>query len=85
MRIAPHQRTLQVLGVRLDQQLVGVETVAALGLVGPVDAIAVQQTRPCLGQIRVPVGIGALANVDALQLVPAGVIEETQLHLLGVG
>ena len=84
VRVAPHQGTLQVLGVRLDQQLVGIEAMAALRIVGSVHAITVQQAGTRLGQIRVPVGVGALANVNALSLVPAAGIEQAQLDLRGV-
>ncbi len=58
---------------------------AALGVVGSVHAIAVQQPRTCLRQIAVPVAVGALANVDALHLVPPGGVEQAQLDFLRVG
>src|SRR5262249_55921168 len=40
MRIAPAQGSVEGLGVRIEQQLVGVEAVAAMRVVGAVDAIA---------------------------------------------
>src|SRR5689334_21715491 len=42
MRIAPDQPAGEPLGVGIEQQLVGIEAVAAFGRVGPMDAIAVE-------------------------------------------
>ena len=81
VRVAPLQRSLQVLGVGLDQELVRIETVAALGIVRPVHAIAVQQARTCLRKVDMPVVVGALAQLDALDFVPAGTVEQAQLDL----
>ena len=39
--IAPAQLAFDVLGVRLDQQLVGIEAMAVFGVVGAMHAIAV--------------------------------------------
>ena len=49
--IAPHELTLQVPGIGLDQQLMRIESMAAFGLVRSVYAIAVQQSWPRLGKI----------------------------------
>jgi len=45
MRVAPDQPAGKRLGVRVDEQLVGVETKAALGLVGPMHPVAVELAR----------------------------------------
>ena len=83
VRIAPDQLPLQVLCIGLDEQLVRVEAIAFLGRVRPMHAIAVQQARTRLRQIRVPDLIGTLAQLDPLQLVLAAGIEQTQLHFVG--
>src|ERR1700676_2326222 len=41
MRVGPAERTVQRLGVGIEQELVGIEAMAAAGVVGAVDAIAV--------------------------------------------
>ena len=70
--------------VRIEQQLVRVEAMSFLGPVGAVDAVAVEQAGPRLRQVAVPDLVGALAQLDALQLAPAGRVEEAQLDALGV-
>jgi len=47
---------------------VGVEAVAVLGLVGPVDAVAVELPRPDVGQVGVPDQVGAVDDLDAMRL-----------------
>ncbi len=70
------------LRVRVDQELVRVEAVPALRVVGPMDAVAVALAGTDTGQIAVPVERGALDDLDAL-LVVVGVVQ-AQLHALGV-
>ncbi len=84
MRIAPDQAAGDPFGVRIEQQLVGVETVAALGIVGAVHAIAVELARDDVGQIAMPDVIGALGERDAFQLAPAWPVEQAQLDLFGM-
>ena len=57
----------------------------ALGIVRSIHAIAIQQSWTRFRQIRVPYLIGALAQGDALYLMPATRIKNTQLDFLGVG
>src|SRR6185437_12722971 len=85
MRIAPDEGALQPLGVRLDQQFVGVESPPLLRAVGAVDPIAVEESRPGFGKIAVPDLIRAFAQPDALRLMMARLIKKAQLHLLRVG
>ncbi len=85
VRVAPVQRALQVLRVRLDQQLVGVEAVSAGRFIRSVDPVAVQGPRTRLRQVAVPDLVRVLAQLDALQLVLAGLIEDAQLDFSRVG
>jgi hypothetical protein len=48
------------------------------------DAIAVQQSRPCFRQIAMPSLVCALSHLDALYLVASRGIEQAQLDLLSV-
>jgi hypothetical protein len=57
---------------------------AVFGLVGAIHAVAVQESRPRLGQIAVPYVVGALEQLHPLQLVSPSGDEQAQLHLLGV-
>ncbi len=84
MRVGPAQRTLDHACVRIEQQLVRVEAMAALGRVRAVHAIAVEQAGPRFGQVAVPDEVGALRHVDPLDLAPALRVEQAKLDALGV-
>ena len=64
MRVAPDQPAGEPLGIGIEQQLVGVEAVAALGLIGPVDAIAVELPGRDVVEIAVPDVLGAFRQCD---------------------
>src|SRR5690242_15300144 len=83
-RIAPAQVALETLGVGIEQQLVGIEAVALLGLVGSVRTNAIEQARPRLGKVAVPRLVGVLAQLDAVHFAPAVGIEQTQLDPRGM-
>ena len=83
MRVGPGELAAEPLAVGIDQQLVGIETVPGLRIVGPVHAIAVELARLGVGQIDVPDVLGALRQRDAVDLVPPGLVEQAQLDLLG--
>ena len=53
-RLVPSHRAGQRLGIGIEQQLVGIEAMAVLRLIGPVDAIAVDQSRRGAREIAVP-------------------------------
>ena len=76
---------VQRLGVGVDQQLVRVEAVAVLRVVGAVDAVAVELPGPHVGQIAVPDLVGVFGQRDAVGLAPALLVEEAQLDLGGIG
>ncbi len=71
--------------VRIEQQLVGVEAMPGLGLVGPVDAIAVKRAGADVRQIAVKNLVGIFGQFDAAQLAFAFFVEQTDLDLGGVG
>jgi hypothetical protein len=83
-RVVPLQGAMQPLGVGIDQQLVRVEAVAGLRLIGAVDAIAVEPARAQVGQIAVPDLVGELGQDDARGLAPVIVVEQAELDLLGI-
>ncbi|MCY1432987.1 hypothetical protein D9M71_490050 [compost metagenome] len=57
-RFGPFQTAHQLFGVGVDQQLVGVETVAVLRLVGAVHAVAVDLSGVGIGQVAVENFVG---------------------------
>ena len=63
--------------VRVEEELRAVEAMAAL--LRAVDAVAVEQARTRVRQVAVPDEVGALAELDALELAPAARVEEAEL------
>jgi hypothetical protein len=84
MRVAPVDLAHDRLGIGIEEQLVGVEAVALLGLVRPVHAVAVEGAGLEARHVPVPDEVGALAQGEALHLLLPGLVEQAQLHLLGV-
>ena len=82
MRVAPHQPSGEPPGIGIEQQLVGVEAVAVLGLIGPVNAIAVELSGRDVVQIAVPDVLAALGQFDAFELAAALAVEQAKLDLL---
>ncbi|MNS14821.1 hypothetical protein D3C72_464460 [compost metagenome] len=84
-RLGPLQFADQLFGVRIDQQLVVVETMAVGRVVRTVDAVAVDQPRMGVGQVAVVDLVGVFRQFDAFDLHFAGVVENAQFDLGGVG
>src|SRR5579884_534416 len=85
MRVAPCELPGQSLAVGVDQELVRIEAVAGPGLIGPMDAVAVELAGRDLGKIDVPHVVGALGHGDALRFTFAVAVEQAQLDLGGMG
>ena len=83
-RFRPFQLAHQLFGVGVDEQLVGVEAMTVLRVVGPVHAIAIDLTGVGVGQVAVPDLVGVLGQFDALDLGFTAGIEQAQLHFGGV-
>ena len=83
-RIVPLDLAGQGLGVRVDQELVGVEAVPGIGRKGAVHTIAVELTGPHVRQIAVPDFLRHLRQGDAMHLLAVGV-EQAELDLAGSG
>ena len=52
-------------GIRIQQQLVGIEAMTRIGIVGAMDTIAVNRARSDAGQITVPDLVGMLGQLNA--------------------
>src|SRR5580700_5590468 len=77
--IGPTQRTHKAPRVGIKQKLVGIETVAFLRIVGSVGAVAVNQTKACVGKIAVPDLIGTFRKIETRDFAAAGRVEQTKL------
>ena len=85
MRVAPDQPSGDPLGVGIEQQLVGIEAVAALGRVGAVDAITIELPGRDVVEIAVPDVLVALEQFDPLEFAAALAVEQAKLDLLRIG
>ena len=68
--------------VGVEQQLVAIETVSAVGLIGPVNAITVDRAGPYIRQIAVPDLVSEFRQLDARL---AALIEEAELDACRTG
>src|SRR5207248_10874072 len=64
--VAPAQIAANRLGVRVENDLVGIEAMSFFGFVGPMDAVAVELFRMDVGQISVLDLVGVLGYGNAL-------------------
>ena len=85
MRVAPYQTVGETSGIRIEQQLVAVEAVAALRLVRAVDPVTVALSGNDIVEIAVPDILGAFGQRDAFDLAAALSVEQAQLDLLRMG
>src|SRR5205823_3602400 len=67
-RVGPLDRAADGLRVRIEEELVRVEAMSPLGLVGTVDAEAVELSGTRIGEVAMPDEIGALAHRHAVRL-----------------
>src|ERR1019366_2385444 len=71
--------------IGIEQQLVGVEAVAVLRLIGSMNPIAIKLSGRNVVQISVPDVFGTLGQFDALEFAAALTVEQAELDLLRVG
>src|SRR6516164_3759744 len=79
MRIAPHEPAGKPPRIGIEQQLVGVKSMALLGRVRTVHAITVELSWRNVGQVTMPDIFAALEFAAALG------VEQTELDLLSIG
>jgi hypothetical protein len=85
IRVGPSQPAHQPLGVRVEQQLVVIETKTFLGRIGTVHPVTVNLARPDVGNIAVPNVVAALRQNNAFEFAAALLVEQAQLDLLRMG
>src|SRR6202035_5781633 len=66
--------------VGVKQQLVGIEAMASLGLIGAVNAKAIKRRRPDLRHVAVEHLIGSLGKFEAASFAATLGVEETHLN-----
>ncbi len=71
--------------IGIEQQLVGIKTMAGVWLVWSVNPIPVDRARAHIGQITMPDLIGVFRQLDPLQFLLAVFVEKADFHLGGVG
>ena len=85
MRIAPDQPAGQLLGIRVDQELVRVESQTPFGLIRSVHAVAIELAGDHVGEVAMPDVFRALRQCQALKLAAALAVEQAELDLGGIG
>ncbi len=83
-RIVPVDRAAKRAGVRVHQQLVGIEAVPGIGIVRTVDTVAVQLSRSDIGKVRMPDLVGVLPQGQACDLAASALVEEAEFDRHGV-
>ena len=71
--------------VRVKQQLVGIEAMASLGLIGAVDAKAIKRRRPDISHVPVEHLIGSLGKFEAAHFAAALSVEKANLDPRRIG
>ncbi|MNT14047.1 hypothetical protein D3C72_1490370 [compost metagenome] len=75
-RVAPVHLAVQLAGVGVQQQLVRIEAVPILGIVGTVGAVAVHQAGLGVRQVAMPDLVGAFRQIEAAQFLAALGVEQ---------
>ncbi len=65
--------------IRVQHELVGIEAVAVVGLVGAMDAITINRPRADARYIAVPDLVGKFGQFDPCDLVFPGIVEQAKL------
>src|SRR5581483_4519172 len=79
LRIVPHQAAPYLLRIRIEQQLIFVETQSLARIIRAVHSISVKLSGTSFRKIAMPNLVSLLRHYYAMCLVPPPVIEQTQL------
>jgi len=74
--IAPLERSMDLFGVGVEQQLVGIEPQAVSWFVGAMNTVSIKQPRACFGQIPVPHLVGLFGKRYAVQFASSAGVEK---------
>ena len=85
MGVAPYHPPGKPPRIGIEQQLVGIESVAVLGLVGAMNAIAIELPGRNVVQIAMPYVLAALGQLDAFEFAAALAVEQAQFNLSRIG
>ena len=81
--VGPRERAADGLGIRVQQQLVGVEAQALGRFVRAIDSVAIELTGAQARHVRMPDAAGALAQPHPRRLALGLRIEQAEFHRLG--
>src|SRR5262245_5354224 len=84
MQIARDERPGKLLGIRIENKLVGIEAMALIGLIGAVDAIAVELSWAHLVEMHMPDILRALWHDHTCVFAGSDRIEQAELDLFGM-
>ena len=84
-RVVPADPAGKAPRIGVDQELVRIEAVPGTGIVGAVNAVAVELARPKPGDVAVPDLFGPGRQRQALDLAPARGVEEAEVDLRRMG
>ena len=84
VRVAPTDRSLNLLAVRIEQKFVMIKSMPLLGRVWAKHSIPVQLAGTHLGQVAMPDHIRLLGKRNAEDLTFAGNVEQAKFHFLRV-
>src|SRR5262249_406321 len=79
-RVRPDHGAVEAARVRIDQQVIGVETMPFFGSVGAMHAIAIELAGLHALKIAVPDLVGTQRQAEALRLMPTVVLEQAEIH-----
>ena len=83
--VIPLQLADVAAGIRIEQQLVRVETMPGIGLVGTMHAQPVYRARVHIFDVAVPDLIGVFRQLQPFELLLALGVEQADFHLGGIG
>src|SRR5258708_23609413 len=78
MRVAPYEPSGELLRIRIDEELVGIEAQPALGLIGGMNAIAVELPLGYIAHVTVPDMLAQFRKADHLDLARSMPYDRTQ-------
>src|SRR4029453_2080665 len=85
MRIAPDQPPGEPLGIRIEQELVRIETKAMLGFIGTGHAVTVELARADVVKVAVPNVLAAFRQGNTLELPPPMAVKQAKFDFGGIG
>ena len=84
VRVAPFQIAHNLFRISIEQKFLWIEAMALRWIVGPVDAVSINETGARFRQIAVPDLIGLFFYSDAVEFATTRLIKQTKFNRFGV-